>query len=429
MDGSSRSEVALRRLGDAEHEALYKELPLSHVTEQLNRYRDAATREAFWSAFRLVLTAWPPSQLPQALAEYLTMLLPELPNASIWHVRWSDRFKWRQAIVRPLLASEHLPEVFDLPQEDFQGINSGKGLQGTGGYGIGPRLDPALAICAPWVLGLSANRVGGAVVLLFGTVEAGRHEGVYGELIELLRPELFSADELSTGAQPMMSPTDQVALLRWWVDGLNNLAAVEFDPAAHVVDGTFDPLRQVGTTLTLDRLFACVQTILIGSRRNEFVRKAMLFDALDLLEGLRQGGRDVTLNPTRAAAKLDTLAEGLPPAVASVVLPRCRAAVRALHSVADGFWVQSRRTKEGILLPDKHGNERDVPMNQAVPAYLTVVRNATHGLSRGLRDPRARALFTLHDGSIPSDIPDIALLHLLALLQNPSSIADPAYKS
>ena len=86
--------------------------------------------------------------------------------------------------------------------------------------------------------------------------------------------------------QPEITNDDAIDSLHWWIAGLNALVAVELDPATHASDGIYDPVRHLAMSLTIDRLVATVQQIAIADRRNSMVRKLLLFDSLDLIEGL-----------------------------------------------------------------------------------------------------------------------------------------------
>jgi hypothetical protein len=106
------------------------------------------------------------------------------------------------------------------------------------------------------------------------------------EMLQIFRPLAFPGVR-PTLPHPAITRSQQESALRWWVDRLNNLFAMALDPARYQDgDGYFLASGQIGVLLSLERLFASVQEVLIHVRRDEFARAAMFFDVLDVLEGL-----------------------------------------------------------------------------------------------------------------------------------------------
>lgn len=103
-----------------------------------------------------------------------------------------------------------------------------------------------------------------------------------------------------------------------------------------------------------------------------------------------------------------------------MLLPRAERAVAALQQLQDGFFLPSRVSSRSIRLPDSNGVDRAVPLESAAASWLRVLRNAGHGFgSRPKVKARDEALLVAHDGSVPTDLPDLAYLYLLQLLARP----------
>ena len=107
---------------------------------------------------------------------------------------------------------------------------------------------------------------------------------------------------------------------------------------------------------------------------NDFVRTALMFDALDLLDdlGAGLGRRDRLTTPGQAERDLGKVRRALQGsgAVRRIVLPRCERAVNALLELRGGF----------------AGGTSGASIDGRVFALLQALRNAGHGLGR---NPRA----------------------------------------
>src|SRR5688572_13728463 len=97
-------------------------------------------------------------------------------------------------------------------------------------------------------------------------------------------------------------------------------------------NGTHDPRAHFGTLLSLERLFGSLQDLLASTYRDEFARRSLLFDVLDLLEGLRFGDFRTLLTVRRARAALERV-RSTGAGASLPALPTCEAAVDALERV------------------------------------------------------------------------------------------------
>src|SRR2546430_12497112 len=111
-------------------------------------------------------------------------------------------------------------------------------------------------------------------------------------------------------------------------------------------DRSYDPASQFGFQLSLERLFATIHAILVGSRRDEYTRLILAFQAFDLLKGMELGSYETLADPRRVRAAVAELESQLTPGPAAVLLPRCRRAASALESLTRGFYL-SERVEEG----------------------------------------------------------------------------------
>jgi hypothetical protein len=401
------------------------------VEAELHRLSSLQSREAFWAAFQLNIMTVPHQELAHHLQGWYRRMAVELPQSSLWMIEIDRWFFSRQSVVRALFAAVEVPELLARPTQEFTGLPAARGLQGASGLGVVPTIELALAATAPWVLGITATRVGaGMVVVLFGHPEAGRGDPVASELLQLYRPRLLSSADLVVQSRPTVTATQIEALLRWWLGQLNKLFGVVLDPANYPDHhGAYKAQAHFGALLSLDRLLACVLGLLIHARRDEFVRKLLLFDCLDLLEGLHQGGYEQLCNPARVGEQLDELATLLPAPVGELLLPRCRRAVEALEQLRDGFYVHERLGPAGLQIRDQSGRLQTVSLPAAVARYLRVVRNATHAFHQMARHrPDQISLLAAHNGELPPDLSDLAFLHFVRVLADPAKLLPGALR-
>jgi len=191
-----------------------------------------------------------------------------------------------------------------------------------------------------------------------------------------------------------------------------------FDPANYMFEGEFQTTRAYERHLGIEQLFRTVQSLSIHDR-DPIARRALLFDALDTLQGVGRTSFDTRCQLKHAEGTLQQLENDLPSDVAPVLLSRARAGVAALRELQQGFFLKSRLTSDGLRLPDKNG-ERVVPLAEAAASWLRMLRNAGHGFSSAKgQEKRDAVLLVAHDGRVPHDLPDLAYLYLLDLLAHP----------
>jgi hypothetical protein len=265
------------------------------------------------------------------------------------------------------------------------------------------------------------------VVLAFGNLQAGRQEGP-AELIDLYQPQLLSR-LVERRSMPAFDLADFESALPWWGSQISKFVTVALDPAAYrTAAGEHDSAAHFATVLSIDRLFAVVSGLLVASRREEFLRKTLLFEALDLIEGLTSGRRDYgqTLSFRHCAATLARLERRLPEPVQRLVLPRCRMAISALQDMVGGFFDTTRHHGSELVLALSRGEQR-LSWDSAVVRYLrSVIRNGAHSYRERMAEELDRQLFASHTGELPAELADLAYLHLLDLFTRPEQLV-PAY--
>ncbi len=284
--------------------------------DEANRLAAQNDRVQFWAAFNLRNLVASDDDLPEHLRSFYPDLAAQMAKSSLWAIHVDPVIHSRRAIVRGLLSAEEVPELLERSDEDFQGFEAGKGL--AEGIGLGALIQTALIAPAPGVLGINTERLAGMVTLLFGHFESGRSAELAAELIDLFRPNLLAQPITDVLTFPKLDPQLIEAYFKWWVDGVNRLLGIAADPAMfRKPDRSYDPASQLGFQLSLERLFATIRAILMGSRRDEYTRLILSFQAFDLLKGMELGSYDTLADPRRVRAAVSELESKLPPGPAA----------------------------------------------------------------------------------------------------------------
>ncbi|TVZ05068.1 hypothetical protein EAS64_10640 [Trebonia kvetii] len=263
---------------------------------------------------------------------------------------------------------------------------------------------------------MPGKRAGGVVVYTFGRTVAGRR----GEASELL--QLFIPDgRAESGPRPEVCAADMDAALTWWAGALDRLFTEVTDPAGYAkADGTYSAKDNFEALLSIEQAFRNVQS-LSAHVRDSHVRRLLLFDTLDMLEGLRRPRFQRMCELSYAERALREMTGLMSEAAGRVLLPRATQAVAALRQLQDGFFALSRLQNGGLLVPNKNGTERVMSLEMAVSAYLRVLRNGGHAYG-GRPQPADGVLLAAHDGDIPAGLADLAYLYLLQLLARPQDL-------
>jgi hypothetical protein len=397
---------------------------ISETTRRLalaeaERLLAAESREAAWEALGLLAVGAADAELPSRLQGLYALMAPQLQRSSIWTIPVDPVYESRRSLVRVLVAAADAPETLRVDRE-FEGLKMGRGL--TAPLSFLPLMKMALLPLAPGVLGLAAARATGLVVLLFGKLEAGRSQVGQSSLIDLYRPSLLATPVTDTMTFPKPNPAHVEELLVWWCERLNAIHDVLLDPARYARgDSTYDPTAHYGDLISFDRLVAAVNTILVGSRREEFSRRLMLFQALDILEGFRQGTYATLLDRDVLASHIEKLRARIPKSLQPFLLPRCERALEALKAVDRG-WLKERVGPQGLAVMTRVDQSEFRPLKRAAADYVRLVRNAGHALRKSLEAPENRSLLVSHTGDLPPELSDLAFLHFLRLLVEPDVV-------
>lgn len=360
------------------------------------------------SALQLAFSVEPESSLPALVNGYLMDRLRELAGGTMHIVGCSHELYISQiAFARLLIRAESFPGLIDKATAEAQLLEGGIGLMSSDAVGGGIYLVPAVSATSPIQLGAVAHRGAGGIVLLFPEPIRSPEDRYALNLADLHRPHFFTVPRQGLTVIGRAQPGDAQVFLSWWIEQWNRVLAELLDPSTHrAIDGTFDPYLMLGRFLTHQRLLACVQSILVDSGREEFTRMELLFEALDLMEGLGGGIRswDQLATPSTVELELERLKSALlpHPEVAHVVMERCERGVEALGALRDGFRDNQSRDAAAI----DHG----------VRDLLRALRNGGHGLGRGSRSQDALVTLMGHRADVSPDLPELVWFHLVRML-------------
>ncbi len=341
------------------------------------------------------------------------VLLPVLPDASVYFIETSEWLSRRYGLGRALLQTER--PSYPLSDTELQ-FGSALGLFSDTTIGYSAYIDPLLTSLSPYVWGIASGRPGGVIVYLFGGVVEGLSDTPL-EVISLYTPR---STRTSTGPMELPKASSFEAALRWWIGQLDLVFAAATDLSNYSRNGKLDPARQVERQLALEQLFRTCQSI-SASQRDPHARLTLMFTALDLLGGILPGIQWHDLvNASKARQVLERVQSAIPATVGSVVLPRARLAIDALESLQSGFFVRSQLEPGGIRLPMRDQSEV-IPLARAVAYWLRVIRNSHHGFDQ-VQKPRERALLAAHNGDIPEALCDLAWFYLLSIVAEPAQL-------
>lgn len=384
----------------------------------LHEALQADSTEDAWVAFRLRFMTLPDRELPAFVQAEFRSIVQNFPGASLWAIDFDERLTWRIATARTLFAASADPAFLARPRQGSLLFPAALGFMRSLMYGMAAYTEPILLVAAPWLLGMSSYRLGGSVVVLFGDAQPGFRPVQAPELLQILRPNAF-LNAARPAFRPDVAPIQAASALEWWVARLDDLFGAALDPARfRTPDGQHDPTANIGLLLSLERLFPSVQAILAHAPRDPFVRAVLLFDVLDVLEGLGFDSWESLVSLAKVRKQLDGLSSRLPEPACELLLTRCRPAADALARVVDGFG--PRLNAQGLLeVPGKSGTTVALSPERAAAAFLRLTRNAAHSYRDRVRDARDVALLTAYDGELPDELSDLALLHLLRFLDTP----------
>jgi hypothetical protein len=390
---------------------------------RLQELARSRTRVAAWEAFGLRNLISGDAELAAVLRDTYPALAEQLSQSSLWMITVNPWYHSRKALTRVLFGAEEVPELLTRPEEKSVGIEAGRNLESWDEFGFGSPVQIALLAAAPGVLGIVNSRLPGMVVLLFGHFESGS-DSTPSELMSLFRPRLLSEPIVTPQKMPEVTSRETVSYLRWWVDRLDLLLGIALNPTLFQTrQQTYEPQSHFGFLLSLDRLFATIKGLLVASRRDEFVRSLLLFQAIDLFKGFGFGPYEKLLAPDHIEKEVNELERELPEEVAKILLPRCKRAVAGIKKVKDGFYLTERINADGLQVKTKAGQLTRIGLDRATGEYVNLIRDAGHTLREKMVSPRDISLFAAHDGSIEAEVADVAFVYLVRLFQSPDRLA------
>ena len=430
--------IRLRRLADISNAAeldAYRSLDswpaqdqfgVTDLVEQIKglpEVGDPRSARDAWTQFRLLVATLPDREVADYVRRHFLSVVSQIRTASVWAIDVDPRLTWRIATARMLFSAAEAPEVLERAVRDgVRGFPAPMGLMPSFAYGMNALVEPVLLPAAPWILGMNGVRRGGHVLILFGKVEPGFEAVQAPETIDLLHARSMASPRRPV-ARPEFDPEAAARWLHWWVSRANSLMGLATDIGRYAgPDGIYNSAAQLGVLLSVDRLFATVQEILADAGRSRFPRTLMMFDVIDILDGLSFGSWESMLRIDRLPSQLAELEGLLPAGARDLVLTRCRPAVQALADFTDGFTlIPERLTNDGqIRIRQRDGKGwQDTSLGSAAQSYLRIARNATHSYRQMAKDPRDVSLLGSHLGQIPDHLADLAFFHFLRFLTTP----------
>lgn len=385
----------------------------------LNRVREVASpssMEDVWVAFRLRFMTAHDADAPGVLGQFFSEIAQQHRRASVWALAFDPRLEWRIASVRVLFGAEANPDFLSPPDDGPKLFAAAESFMGSLPYGLRSFVEPLALTLAPWLTGMVATRLGGAAVVLFGEPIPGIRSVRAPEGLHVLKPQGLASEPLGAKV-PEFRPEASEQALEWWAGRLDDLFGMTLDVTRYIDGaGVYQPSSHMGALLSLERLFSLVQATLADAMRDAFVRSTLMFDVIDLLDGMGYESWQNLVNAKRAGAQLHELAAKLPGDCADVLLPRCRTAVVALEQVVDGFRVGNAT---GVTVPTKLGGLQSISFETAGSRLLQLVRNTTHSFRERVRDRADVALLASYRGDMPDALADLSLLHLLRFMLAP----------
>jgi hypothetical protein len=400
--------------------------------ERLFAERDRIIRErpgdfaAYAAALNLVVSTIDHADMPSAAREGYDSLAalaheegtPLFPGLAARFIHVSPVLMRRLAIARVLMHIEEEPALLEnrpSPPPGTTAFGSGWYLTSDLALTRDAYLAPLFLCASPWVWSIVCPRLPGLIVYDLGRCVVGRR----GEPAELLQ-NFFSAGTLASGEGPPIAEAHTLAATTWWVMQANRLLSELSDFSNYCNgDGTFVPRRLFETFMSVEQAGRRLQGILAHDR-DLATRRALAFDAFDTMKGLGVIDLFEGCKLSRAERTLALLEGELPPQAGELLLLPARRAVQALRGLQSGFLPS--RTASGIVrLPDRRGNDRDWPIDEAVALYLQLLRNANHGFTpeQDANERRDQLLLMAHDGAIPGDIAFLPYLYWLDALAHP----------
>ena len=282
-------------------------------------------------------------------------------------------------------------------------------------------LDPLFGCLPPSVWAFSSRRVLTSVVFTLGTGIRDRYD-VPGSINSLTVRDANRRGIAPGPERPSAKAWGQS--VDWWCSRVDRLLSLVADPTRFTDNSNvYLPHFHLAWLMNVDELFRRVGTI-SSIWDSTYGTRMLTFAALDLVGEAWYGGDMSSLcKPSRAQEALENIEKVVPPLLQSILLPAARAAVGSLDEIADGFYIGRDGAADGvdIVMPD--GQIKATDRERATESLMRMRRNATHGFTGKLADPRKIGPFVMaqHDGTIPSTFYLLPYLYLLEILCDPET--------
>lgn len=397
--------------------------------EQLEAYASLRERlitirqdeEPLWYRFSGVLQITLDSDVEGKLQELQRL---GRSSDSLWLAEASPILSKRLAFMRLLFAKQHTPAA--ISTTNFVGVPGARALMMNSSSSFTLFFHPFLLLDSPLVGGFTASRPYATIIRMLSETEPGRPK-LWTDQLDSFQPSYAgSASWTGLGVRPSEDLATREQLLRWWATSVSKLLWVVTDPTRHSdLDGNYSPSAHLGVTLTVERFFVTAVEILCLKSKNEVLRKILLFDLLDLLEGHKMGDYETNLSYRKQYDEWSRLKGTLPESVANCLSPVIEGAFEALELVGNGFWSEAIRTSDGnLLVPSKNRPGQEViGIDKAVTQYIKVLRNSHHGFRKIAKDPRDLFYLASHTGELDNRLSDLVWWYLIRMLSNPDRVA------
>lgn len=280
-------------------------------------------------------------------------------------------------------------------------------------------LGPLLACRAPDMWAVHGQRLHGTVIFSLGTAISGV-KPIPSELLQLL-PRRGPTQWPDRPESP--SPKAWAEAIDWWALKLNQLLTYLSNPGSYRdATGHYLPYVHQNWMMNVEELFNRVASTMLAWR-DSYATKILIFSTLDLVsEAFLGGDMSELCNPIRARKTLLQIKETMPAVVQEALLPNAEAAVEALSTIADGFFIKSYRETDTVDIVKSDKSVEHLEPNKAIAALLRARRNATHGFGGKTSEERGARILAHHDGTLPHELVGLPYLYLLKVLCDPQNL-------
>lgn len=383
------------------------------------RQRQADLREdpePMWSRFAGEVTLAVDSELESKLNE-----LQSVGDAtdSLWLAEVDPVLSRRFAFMRALFAQKYTKDA--LNPIDFGGFPAARELMMNSSSSFPVFFLPFLLLNAPWVGGYMAMRPNAAIIRLLTNTVAGRTASWTDQLDSFVPLYAGSAQPFGLGIRGEDLGTRE-SLLKWWTIQISKLLWIISDMTNFVNESNdYDPAQHFGATLSLERIFVTAVEIFRLKTKDEVLRKILLFDLLDLLDGNGLGNYVQNLSYDTQHDAWLLLKANLDEPIARSLSLIIENGFEALKNLGDDFWTTTNRGVDGSLAierKDGHGVDT-ISLDRARGDFLRILRNSHHGFKKIAGKDRDLSFLASHTGALDNKLADLAWWFMIRLLSDP----------